>query len=57
MATVSVSFDEDAEQALERLFEDARKPAVNPNPLYDGRNIEDIDDDIALVRNELDIEL
>ena len=57
MATVSVSIGDDAEAALERLFGDARLPAAHPNPLYDGRNLEEIDDDIELVRSELNIEL
>lgn len=57
MTNSSSSIDEETEGALERLFADARVPAAKPNPLYDGRNIEDIDEDIATVRASLDIEL
>lgn len=57
MATITVSFGEETEAALERIFSDARSQAANPNPLYDGRTLEEVDDDIALIREELDIEL
>jgi len=45
----------EVEAALENIFSDATHGT--DNPLYDGRAKEDIEDDIALVRSELDIEL
>ena len=47
----------EAEAALERLLTDAHQPAIHPNPMYEGRTLEEIEDDIALVRADLDIEI
>ena len=52
-----VPVDPEAEEALERLLNDARSAAVNPNPMYEGRVLDEIDDDIELVRAELGVEL
>lgn len=48
---------EDNEAAFERVMNDARHGAIKPNALYKGRSIEDIDEDIALIRKVLDMEL
>lgn len=51
------ALDDEQEAAMERIFSDARVQAANPNPLYDGRSLEDIDDDIESLRSVLDMEI
>ena len=48
----------EAEEALERLLRDARNSARDFNPrLHRGRLLDEIDDDVTIVRQALNIEL
>ena len=59
MANPEVEITSEIEEALERLFNDAQTAADNGlhQPAYNGRFKDDVADDIAFVRSELDIEL
>ena len=59
MANSEVEITPEVEEALERLFNDAKVAADNgrTQPTYNGRYATDVEDDITFVRAELDIEL
>ena len=52
---LTVKLSGEVEEAIERVFSDAIAPAADPNPSYDGRFKDDIEDDIELIRDALDL--